>query len=54
MKSRNFFAEVKRRNVDNVAVVYAFVSWIPVQWRADSPKTLPPNAVVKTRIVTKL
>jgi len=35
MKSRNFFAELKRRNVDNVALVYPFVSWILVQWRAD-------------------
>jgi hypothetical protein len=34
MKSRNSFVELKRHNVDHVAVVYAFVSWILVQWRA--------------------
>jgi hypothetical protein len=38
MKSRNSFVELKRHNVDHVAVVYA-VSWILVQCRADSPKT---------------
>lgn len=31
MKSRNFFAELKRRNVYKVAVAYAVVSWLLIQ-----------------------
>ena len=52
MKSRTFFAELKRRNVEKVAVIYALVSSILVQWRAHFTfqKTLPPKAAVKTRI----
>ena len=52
MKSRTFFAELKRRNVEKVAVVYALVSSILVQWRAHFTfqKALPPKAAVKTRI----
>jgi adenylate cyclase len=30
MNSRNFFAELKRRNVYKVAVAYAIVSWLLV------------------------
>jgi len=31
MNSRNFFAELKRRNVYKVAVAYAIVGWLLVQ-----------------------
>jgi hypothetical protein len=31
MKGRNFFAELKRRNVYEVAVAYAIVGWLLVQ-----------------------
>ena len=31
MNSRNFFAELKRRNVYKVAVAYAVVSWLLIQ-----------------------
>jgi hypothetical protein len=31
MNLRNFFAELKQRNVYKVAVAYAIVSWRPVQ-----------------------
>ena len=31
MDSRNFFAELKRRNVYKVAVAYAVVSWLLIQ-----------------------
>jgi hypothetical protein len=31
MNSRNFFAELKRRNVYKVAVAYAVVGWLLVQ-----------------------
>src|SRR6266480_1758002 len=31
MKSRNFFAELKRRNVYKVAVAYAVVAWLLLQ-----------------------
>jgi hypothetical protein len=31
MNSRNFFAELKRRNVYKVAVAYAVVSWLLLQ-----------------------
>src|SRR5256884_4413240 len=31
MNSRNFFAELKRRNVYKVAVAYAIVGWLIVQ-----------------------
>src|SRR5438094_5625444 len=31
MKIANFFAELKRRNVYNVAVVYAVVAWLLIQ-----------------------
>src|SRR6476660_6017667 len=31
MASRNFFAELKRRNVYKVAVAYAVVSWLLIQ-----------------------
>jgi TolB-like protein/Tfp pilus assembly protein PilF len=31
MNSRNFFAELKRRNVYKVAVAYAFVAWLLIQ-----------------------
>jgi uncharacterized membrane protein len=31
MSSRNFFAELKRRNVYKVAVAYAVVGWLLVQ-----------------------
>ena len=31
MNSRNFFAELKRRNVYKVAVAYAVVAWLLIQ-----------------------
>ena len=31
MSDRNFFAELKRRNVYKVAVAYAVVAWLPIQ-----------------------
>jgi hypothetical protein len=31
MSDRNFFAELKRRNVYKVAVAYAVVSWLLIQ-----------------------
>ena len=31
MNSRNFFAELKRRNVYKVAVAYAIVGWLVIQ-----------------------
>ena len=31
MNSRNFFAELKRRNVYKVAVAYAVVAWLTIQ-----------------------
>jgi hypothetical protein len=31
MKSGNFFAELKRRNVYKVAVAYAIVGWLLIQ-----------------------
>ena len=31
MKSNNFFAELKRRNVYKVAVAYAVVAWLLIQ-----------------------
>ncbi len=31
MKPRNFFAELKRRNVYKVAVAYAIVAWLLIQ-----------------------
>ena len=31
MNPRNFFAELKRRNVYKVAVAYAVVSWLLIQ-----------------------
>src|SRR6516165_8156082 len=31
MKSNNFFAELKRRNVYKVAVAYAVVAWLVIQ-----------------------
>ncbi len=31
MNPRNFFAELKRRNVDKVAIDYAVVVWLLIQ-----------------------
>ncbi|MEP7015028.1 MAG: adenylyl cyclase, partial [Verrucomicrobiota bacterium] len=31
MNQRNFFAELKRRNVNKVAITYAVVAWLLVQ-----------------------
>ena len=31
MNTRNFFAELKRRNVYKVAVAYAVISWLIIQ-----------------------
>jgi adenylate cyclase len=31
MKARNFFSELKRRNVYRVAIAYAVVAWLLIQ-----------------------
>ena len=36
MNPRNFFAELKRRNVYKVAVAYAVVGWLVMQMRRRS------------------
>src|SRR4051795_13290845 len=52
MSSRNFFSELKRRNVYKVAVAYAIVGWLLVQI---STQVFPfleiPNWVVRLVIV---
>ena len=52
MDSRNFFAELKRRNVYKVAVAYAVVAWLLIQV---ATQTFPffeiPNWVVRTVIL---
>jgi TolB-like protein/predicted Zn-dependent protease len=56
VKSDNFFAELKRRNVYNVAVAYGGVGWLVVQIAATTvpllhlPDWIPPAVVVMTII----
>src|SRR5438552_4442425 len=52
MKSRNFFVELKRRNVYKVAVAYAIVGWLLVQIATQVfPFLEIPNWVVRLVIV---
>ena len=52
MNSRNFFAELKRRNVYKVAVAYAIVGWLLVQVATQVfPFLEIPNWVVRLVIV---
>ena len=52
MNSRNFFAELKRRNVYKVAVAYAIVGWLLVQVATQVfPFLEIPNSVVRLVIV---
>jgi len=52
MSERNFFAELKRRNVYKVAVAYAVVSWLLVQAASIILRTFEaPSWVMKTLVV---
>src|SRR5215471_4295914 len=52
MNDHNFFAELKRRNVYNVAVAYAIVGWLSIQIATQVfPFLEIPNWVVRLVIV---
>src|SRR5438046_8825856 len=52
MNARNFFAELKRRNVYKVAVAYAVVGWLVVQISSTVLPTFhAPEWVVQTLVV---
>src|SRR5881392_1612080 len=52
MNPRNFFAELKRRNVYKVAVAYAVVGWLVIQISSTVLPTFhAPEWVVQTLIV---
>src|SRR5712672_2055321 len=52
MNARNFFAELKRRNVYKVAVAYAVVGWLVIQISSTVLPTFhAPEWVVQTLIV---
>src|SRR5207302_3287234 len=52
MNSRNFFAELKRRNVYKVAIAYAVVGWLVIQIASTILPTFhAPEWVVQTLIV---
>ncbi len=52
MKDRNFFAELKRRNVYKVAVAYAVVGWLVIQVSSTVLPTFhAPEWVVQTLVV---
>ena len=52
MKQRNFFAELKRRNVYKVAVAYAVVGWLVIQISSTVLPTFhAPEWVVQTLVV---
>src|SRR4030088_3504180 len=52
MKSPNFFAELKRRNVYKVAVAYAVVGWLVIQVSSTVLRTFhAPEWVVQTLVV---
>src|SRR4051812_45497784 len=52
MKSDNFFAELKRRNVYKVAVAYAVVGWLVIQVSSTVLPTFhAPEWVVQTLVV---
>src|SRR5213083_647386 len=52
MNARNFFAELKRRNVYKVAVAYAVVGWLLIQVSSTVLPTFhAPEWVVQTLVV---
>src|SRR6266542_5879255 len=52
MNSRNFFSELKRRNVYKVAVAYAVVGWLVIQVSSTVLPTFhAPEWVVQTLVV---
>ena len=52
MNTRNFFAELKRRNVYKVAVAYAVVGWLVIQVSSTVLPTFhAPEWVVQTLVV---
>jgi TolB-like protein/tetratricopeptide (TPR) repeat protein len=55
MNSRNFFAELKRRNVYKVAVAYAVIGWLVMQVSATVVPALHlPDAITTTVVVLTL
>ena len=53
MNSRNFFAELKRRNVYKVAVAYAVVAWLLIQVASTVLPTFDvPGWVLRGLIIT--
>jgi adenylate cyclase len=53
MAPKNFFAELKRRNVHKVAIVYAVIAWLLIQV-ALIPVLEAPNWTIKTLVVLLL
>src|SRR5881392_3667189 len=53
MNAKNFFAEVKRRNVHKVAIVYAVIAWLVIQV-ALIPVLEAPSWTIKTLVVLLL
>ena len=53
MNSRNFFAELKRRNVYKIAVAYVVVSWLLSRSRHRYFRFSVPNLVVSGRTGTQ-
>jgi hypothetical protein len=50
MNAKNSFAELKRRNVHKVAIVYAVIAWLMIQV-ALIPAFEAPNWTIKTLVV---
>ena len=53
MHPKNFFAELKRRNVHKVAIVYAVIAWLLIQI-ALIPVLEAPSWTIKTLVVLLL
>ena len=53
MNAKNFFAELKRRNVHKVALVYAVIAWLLIQV-ALIPVLEAPSRTIKTLVVLLL
>ena len=53
MNAKNFFAELKRRNVHKVALVYAVIAWLLIQV-ALIPVLEVPSWTIKTLVVLLL
>jgi hypothetical protein len=53
MNPKNLFAELKRRNVHKVAIVYAVIAWLLIQV-AFIPAFEAPNWTIKTLVVLLL